>query len=400
MKIIKSSFFKPKKCDYGKFELQPDEGWKISDTFIDFESKLLIVSTSVLDKNQWIDNKYNYTIPTKEYKIDLETLEILDFERWKKFFNYERQEILSSDGTLKLIHQRSYEEERDSDGIKEDLYEIATNKVIASSDSIAFCERKRQNLLEDHYLRIKEFEDYKKRLDEKLTLEQFYQKYLEQVEPKKAILSYYNAQKTFKLEFDNNQFVLHEANEIPNFEYQKFNFVKTFSFNKLDDFWLHLTSNENWYKEFSIYMELTKQPFVVSKFIYESFNKIRQSQNFTYSEYDKISNWQRAFWSEEFKPSEIKQWCSNCGDATYYMGRYPKAICSKCYAKDKFSKDGALLEFYNLSLSGGLKIVYKNQEGTILKEDDTQIECLCIIDNKKFIAQEAKFGGIIIQKKE
>ena len=68
--------------------------------------------------------------------------------------------------------------------------------------------------------------------------------------------------------------------------------------------------------------------------------------------------------------------------------------------QDKFSKDGALLEFYNLSLSGGLKIVYKNQEGTILNEDDTQIECLCIIDNKEFIAQEAKFGGIIIQKKE
>ena len=80
MKIIKSSFFNPKKSEFGKFELIPDEGWKISNSFIDYESKLLIVSTSIIDKSKWIDNKYNYTIPTKEYKIDLSTLKILDYD--------------------------------------------------------------------------------------------------------------------------------------------------------------------------------------------------------------------------------------------------------------------------------------------------------------------------------
>jgi hypothetical protein len=58
------------------------------------------------------------------------------------------------------------------------------------------------------------------------------------------------------------------------------------------------------------------------------------------------------------------------------------------------------VEFYNTDLSGGLKIIYKDAEGNVLKEDDSKSECICLIDGKDFIAQEARFGGIVIQKSE
>lgn len=45
MKILKSSFFRPRKCQHGNFELSPDKGREILQTFIDFESGLLVVST-------------------------------------------------------------------------------------------------------------------------------------------------------------------------------------------------------------------------------------------------------------------------------------------------------------------------------------------------------------------
>lgn len=395
MKIIKSSFFNPKKSEFGKFELIPDEGWEISNSFIDYESKLLIVSTSILDKSKWIDNKYNYTIPTKEYKIDLSTLEILDYDGWKKFFNYEKKEILSEDGKLKLISKRNYEEDRDSDGIQEELYEVDTNKLISSSDSIAFNDRKREDLLEDHYNRVKEFEDYKKRLDEKLTLNQFHEKKFENLTDAKPIISYYDSLNTFKLDFKNNKFVFQKSPS----NITKYNFKKIKEFETLEEFWLYFTSNKNWFKEYSLNRTLTQQPFLLSKFIFNTFNSIRQSQDFSYSDADKINNWQQLFISDEFKRTEIKQWCSHCETEISYSARYPKYICGNCYSKDKLSKKGELLELYNLSLSGGLKIVYKNQEGEILREDDTQLECLCLIDNKEFIAQEAKFGGIVMQKK-
>ena len=58
-----------------------------------------------------------------------------------------------------------------------------------------------------------------------------------------------------------------------------------------------------------------------------------------------------------------------------------------------------LLEFYNTDLSGGFKIVYKDIDGNVLREDDSKAECLCLIDGKEFTAKEARFGGIVIQKK-
>jgi hypothetical protein len=149
MEIIKSKLFRPRKCEYGDFELKPEKGWKLLQTFIDYESKLLVVSVSCEDKSKWRDNGYNgWSIPTKEFKIDLGTLKILEFEGWKKYFNYNQTEFISDDKRYKLVTQRVFESNGNSDGIKEELYEIESGKLISSSESIAFRQEKRENLLE------------------------------------------------------------------------------------------------------------------------------------------------------------------------------------------------------------------------------------------------------------
>jgi len=109
MEIIRSELSSPRKCEYGYFELKPEQGWEIAQTFIDHESRLLIVSVSIIDRSKWKDDGYGARIiPTREYKIDLKTLSILTPEEWQKLFNYNKVEIISDDKKYKLISQRVF----------------------------------------------------------------------------------------------------------------------------------------------------------------------------------------------------------------------------------------------------------------------------------------------------
>jgi hypothetical protein len=147
-------------------------------------------------------------------------------------------------------------------------------------------------------------------------------------------------------------------------------------------------------------LSLSQKTLLLAKHIITFFNNLRKIHNFTFKEYEKINNWSNAVWTEEYKTTELKQYCANCQTAVSYMGRYPKCICSACASKDKFDNDGNLLDFYNVGFSGGFKIVRKDRAENVLNEDDTQQSCDCFIDNKLFFAREARFGGIVIQLKE
>lgn len=403
MEIIKSKLFIPRKCEFGDFELKPEEGWKISQSFIDFESKLLIVSVSIIDESKWTDNDYNgRSIPTKDYKIDLKSLQILNCDEWRTYFNYNKKETISDDKKYKLITQRVFEPKRNSDGIKEELYDLKSDKLISSSDSIAFRENKRENLLESLYRSIQEREEQKRILDAKPTLEEFYKKQLDELKDNEDILCYFDNINTYKLTFSNFKFVLSEGGKLPS-EYEgwksmKFTTVKTYY--NLDEFWQDFITDEKWFLKFRVHKSISQRPLIFAKDIITYFNNLRKEHKFTFDEYDRINEWSNNVWSDDYKRTEIKQWCSNCYKEVYYQGRYPKYICGECASKNKFDNEGNLLEFSNLGFSGGFKIIYKDAYGSILKEDDTQQFCDCIIDDKLFFAQEARFGGIIIQKKE
>lgn len=403
MQILKSNLLNSKKCEFGDFELQPDEGWKLSQTFMDYESKLLIVSITGTDETKWTNNGYNgWSIPTKEYKIDIKHLTILEFKEWKHFFNYDKIETISADKKYKLVTQRSFEPKRNSDGIREELYEIESGRLLSSSDSIAFREDKRENLLESYYRLKREGVEQKKRLDAKPDLAEFYSKELEKLKENEIIIEYFDDRNSYRLSFVKHRFLLSKGGKIPagDDDWKSIEFQETVRYADLDQFWMAFAKDEKWFLNYTLHRGLSEHPFVLGKHILQFFNALRKEHKFTYKEYDSIRQWQNSVWSEEYQQTAIKQWCANCYKEVNYQGRYPKYICSECAAKEKWDKDGNLLEFTNLGLSGGFKIIRKNRGGQIIDENHTQHSCDCIIDRKLFFAQEARFGGIVIQRKE
>lgn len=345
------------------------------------------------------------TIPANEYKIDLQTLRILDPGEWQKFFNYDKIETISADKKYKLISQRVFEQEWNTENYNEELYDLTTGTLLTSGSSIAFKEQKRESLLDRLYYSIKEKEEETRILDAKLTLEHFYLKELEELKNNDVILYYYDNYNTSQLSYKDNKFILSKAGKLlPNYnEWTSMDFVAVNRFNNLDEFWSEFIAADRWFMKYNPLNpdgRNSTKPLLLAKHVITFCNNLRKEHSFTYDEYEKLNQWTNLVWSDEYKSTEIKQWCSNCDKEVYFQGRYPKYICTDCASKEKLDADGNLLEFFNLDFSGGLKIIYKDKNGNTIREDDTQQYCDCIIDNKLYFAQEARFGGIVIQRKE
>jgi len=83
------------------------------------------------------------------------------------------------------------------------------------------------------------------------------------------------------------------------------------------------------------------------------------------------------------------QHCPICRVEIPETPRYPRAVCSACAAR-AVSAEGRPLCFYNLDFSGGFAARYAD---TL----EPYPENLCFIDGVKCLAEEARFGGIVIQ---
>jgi len=403
MKILKSTILKKRKCEFGNFELVPETGWKISQSFIDFESGLLIVSENDENEENWVDSGFgSQTIPTRQHRVDVKTGEILSSEQWKKYFSYEKIEQISEDGMFKLITTRVHEPERNSDGIKEELVEIETGKTISSSDSIAFRREKRENLLESHYRQIKEIERRKAEYEAMPTLSEYYKKELNKLEKGTIILDYFNSDFIFKLNYNGNEFELSivQSNFKYDLELNSLNYQKENSFNTIEEFVDKYMKNKDWFLKhtpFNRKKDGSKSNQLLKKFVIEKFNELRKNHDFTFKEYNKIQQWDNFFYERDsVKPNEYKQYCSYCKKLVSYYPRYPKYICTECSSKKITDEKGIELSFSNIGFSGGLKITYR-KDGEIIKEDTSQSQKLCFINGKRFIATEARFGGIVIQ---
>ena len=152
MKVLKSSFFRPRKCQYGNFKLSPDKGWEVLQTFIDFDSGLLVVSTI---KSKEDRSKSNGQPEAKQYLIKLQSLQILFSDDYKEYFDYGLKESYSPDGELRLISQRIHDKQRNNDFFSEKLYDTKMGRLISSGESLAFTADRRENLLERHYTTLK-----------------------------------------------------------------------------------------------------------------------------------------------------------------------------------------------------------------------------------------------------
>jgi hypothetical protein len=401
MKIIKNSLYENKKSEFGNFEILPEEGWEISEAFKDFESGLLVIRLCDNNKNNWEDLGHGERrIPIKQFIIHLETLEILSPSEWSKYFNYEKVTFQTDDNKFILTTQRIHKPEENTDSIYEELEALDT-KYKCTSKEIAFSKEKRENLLENHYRSIKEMEERKKIFEAKPTLDAFYLKQLDTLEDNNVIFGYCSEINTYKLVFSNSKYILFRGGKLSEpeaWKYLTFDIVNTY-FN-LDEFWNDFTKDEKWYLNLWFHWGLSEKPLLLAKYIIKYFNDLRKEHKFTFDEYDRINDWQNSVWSDEYKETEIKQWCSNCYQEVYYQGRYPKYICHNCASKEIYDNDGNFLEFLNIGMFGGFRIIRKNKEREIIEEDTSQNYCDCIIDDKLFFAQEARFGGIVIQKKE
>ncbi len=205
----------PKQENYYEFKdvyIIPSKGYEVNEPYIDFESGLLIIRE---DDNYRVEGTCAFTtIPTIEHKLDPTTYKILTFEEWSQYFNYDKQEIISDDGKYKLITQRVYKKERDSDSIEEKLIDLETHEVISSGSRVAFHERKLENLLERNYREQREIEEYKKHIDALPTLDEFLVQELAKLKDEQLIISYHNNTNSFKLIYSEGVFKLFQANGI------------------------------------------------------------------------------------------------------------------------------------------------------------------------------------------
>ena len=82
--------------------------------------------------------------------------------------------------------------------------------------------------------------------------------------------------------------------------------------------------------------------------------------------------------------------CPICNKGLDFVARYPNYICFDC--SDKATDiNGRKLKFYNLDISGGFDASFKDNN----EKYDSHI---CYVNGIKCYADEARFGGIVIER--
>lgn len=82
--------------------------------------------------------------------------------------------------------------------------------------------------------------------------------------------------------------------------------------------------------------------------------------------------------------------CPICDKNMIYYDRYPKMVCQLC-SENTLTQEGENIKFYNIDHSGGFISIVNDVKGEIHD---------CYINNRKCYADEARFGGIVIQLSE
>ena len=82
--------------------------------------------------------------------------------------------------------------------------------------------------------------------------------------------------------------------------------------------------------------------------------------------------------------------CPICDKNMIDFERYPKMICHECVLLTT-TENGETIKFYNIDHTGGFLSIVNDVKG---KDHE------CFINNLKCYADEARFGGIVIQLSE
>lgn len=137
------------KSPYGDFELLPEAGWAIAQTFLDYESGLLVVVTKNEQTQDWKDTGLgSQIIPSKYYLVEVDNKKILTFEEWKGYFSYHPKVLLSENGQYECTLKRTHLGHQGLDIIQEEVVDVQQGKVIFQEESIAFNPYPRETFLD------------------------------------------------------------------------------------------------------------------------------------------------------------------------------------------------------------------------------------------------------------
>jgi hypothetical protein len=95
------------------------------------------------------------------------------------------------------------------------------------------------------------------------------------------------------------------------------------------------------------------------------------------------------FFSPGARADDVSQNCPICGTGQPADPRYPNYLCSDCVAR-AVDEGGRPLRFGNTGIGGGFVASYPGGE---TKRDSH----LCFVDGVTCWADEARFGGIVVQ---
>lgn len=87
------------------------------------------------------------------------------------------------------------------------------------------------------------------------------------------------------------------------------------------------------------------------------------------------------------------QLCPICKQTVSTNPRYPNHLCSHC-VNNAVDSNGRSLVFYNSSMSGGFKAHFKDNNR--LAQEVTKNH-IVFVNGTKIWANEARFGGIVLQ---
>jgi len=150
-----------------------------------------------------------------------------------------------------------------------------------------------------------------------------------------------------------------------------------------------------------LFQEFKKSPYYDNKYI--SFNpssKIiikltqaeKEEEEKKREEYRKKREKKRQRLREAKKKYKVGI-CPNCNNPIQKSGRYPIHLCSNCVELIT-AIDGRPVAFHNVNIAGGCIGSYRDFKKEKYSSD------ICYIEEKKYYAQAARFGGIVIQPHE
>lgn len=374
MKIVKNP-----QGEFGGFDLVPDEGMEIYRTFIDYESGLLIAKEiEIMDHSFWLARGYKAS-SRPNVIIDTKTQRVVNKDDLATIFDYSVKEIEHPEHQLKSIVRRVHDDEMNSDSYDNILISTETGKVIMRFRRDAFSKDPVTYTIFDCYIsQLKEKEE-EAAIKYGEYPEELYAQDQEQLKDG-SIFQYQRkrGEELFELIRENGRYLLYRHKSYSNRE-----FHNDFLYEKFDSpkhFWYWFTGLPDWFLEF----EPRHIDRVFNRDIIYFFNDLKKKWEFDYEQHKCIHKWE----SKVSKFSNIDiftvflQYCARCGQRVLYYPRYPKHICRDCCSL-LTDENGDTIDWIKLELA------FINSK---------EHKAPCYIDGAVYWAEEARFGGMAVQK--